>query len=368
MTQFTKSVVEPISTKQEIHTLSVANGSGLTYTFCDRTNLASKEANYFISFNLPYEFDAFPLSDELALLKPELQQLNVDNMVIVDIDGQYYNELIDGRSVNFTVPQVAGLGISAKTVVSTTYASLEKNTTDQFLGTNISFLFSDEINLPYSGTVSGGNTSRTSVQSWINPNNDSIVAVPVATSYSELNVNTDANTDQRPVVNYAVNVGQTYPTNTNQGYNYDIPVGFVALDKGYLILTHPDIVDNIPFDQGLKRFSNDPNTGPTSATTDIYFLDTSKSAARFVDIDVNYTTSIICMVMPGEFYKTTNPSYDSIRAAEEEEAGTNGMQPVFISEIALHNSKNEILAYAKLDRPLEKSYGDFVSFTIDIKS
>ena len=140
------------------------------------------------------------------------------------------------------------------------------------------------------------------------------------------------------------------------------------MDKGYLILTHPDIVDNIPFSQGFKRFSDLPNTGTTSGTTDIYFNDINDSNAKFVDIDVNYTSSIICIIMPGEFFKTANPSYDSQRALMEEAAGTYGMEPVFISEIALHNNRNEIIAFAKLDRPLEKKYSDFVSFTIDLKS
>ena len=291
-------------------------------------------------------------------------------MVIVDIDGQYYNELIDGRSVNFTVPQTSngGASISAKTVVSTTYTTLEKNTNDQFLGTNIAYLFSDDVNLPYTGTTTL--TDKSSVTSWINPDNDSIMAVPVATSYTELDLSSNVNTDQRPFsdVSYAVDVGVHYPGTSNLGYNYDIPVGFVALDKGYLVLTHPDIVNNIPFSQGVKRHSNLPNTGSTSATTDIYFSNTSTSAARFVDIDINYTTSIICIIMPKEFYKTTNPSYDTIRAAEEEAAGTNGMEPVYISEIALHNTNNEVIAFAKLDRPLKKTYSDFVSFTVDIKS
>ena len=273
-----------------------------------------------MSFNLPYEQEYFPVSDPVSLQFPELQQLNVDHIVIVDIDDQYYNELIDGRSVSFTVPQedVVGTSISAKTVVSTTYGTLQKNTTDPFLGTNISFLFSDDINLPYSGgTINGSRAGR---NSWVS-SDDSIMSVPVATSYSELNPSTDVNSDQRTLVStvdYAVDVGEDYPTNTNQGYNYDIPVGFVALDKGYLVLTHPSIVDNIPFSQGLKRFSNLPNTGVSSGTTDIYFSDTADSSARFIDIDINYTTSIICLIMPGEFYKTTNPSYDSIRAEQEE--------------------------------------------------
>lgn len=259
MSTFTKPAFNPVSTRQEIHTLVSANGSGLTYTFCDRTDLTDKRSNYFVSFNLPHEQEALATGSTTSLQSPHLQQLNVDQMVIVDIDSQFYNELIDGRSVNFTVPQQANSGttISAKTVVSTTYRNLQKFSRDQFLGTNIAYLFCDDINLPYTGTTSDGVINKATQTTW--ENTGGVTEQITATAFDELIFNSDVGTDSRPVssVNYAVNVGgQNYPTNTNTGYNYDIPVGFVALDKGYLILTHPDIVDNIPFSQGLKRFSN----------------------------------------------------------------------------------------------------------------
>ena len=83
---------------------------------------------------------------------------------------------------------------------------------------------------------------------------------------------------------------------------------------------------------------------------------------------INFTSSIVCLIMPGEFYKTTNPTYDTLRAIQEENAGTFGMEPVYISEVALHNTRGEIVAFAKLDKPIEKKYGDFLSFTVDIKA
>lgn len=368
MTQFTKPVFRPVTTRQEIHTLTSANGSGLTYTLCDRTDLSDKRANYFVSFNLPHKQSAFSLENDISLQYPELQQLNVDKIVIVDIDSSFYNELIDGRSVSFTVPQteLGDTSISAKTVVSTTYGNLKKNDRNQLLGTNISFLFCDEINAPYSGTIANGSTKRVNNISWVNTNN-SITKQIVATSYSELKTK-DINTDTRTSINYAVNVGDNYPTNTDKGYNYDIPVGFVALDKGYLVLTHPDIVDNIPFSQGIKKSDNTPNIGPTSGTSDIYFPLDTQSNVNFIDIDINYTSSIVCLIMPKEFYKTTNPTYDFTKAVKEETEGTFGMDPVYISEIALHNVRGEIIAFAKLDKPIQKKYGDFLSFTIDIKA
>ena len=287
-------------------------------------------------------------------------------MVICDIPASAYNEYIDGRSISFTVPQVSGgTEISAKTIISSTYSSLEKRQEDILLGTNVAFLFSDDINLPYSGTVANTSVNKSSINTW--DVTSSVVNKPVATSYNDLQIN-DINSDQRPFsgVNLAVPINESYPNNTNQGYNYDIPIGFASLDKGFLILTHPDIVDNIPWNLGFKKTLDTSNGGSTSATTDIYFTSTTTSVATFIDINVEFKTSVACLIMPGEFYKTTNPTWDSRKSVQEEQAGTFGMDPIYISEIALHNSKGDIIAFAKLDRPISKTYGDFLSFNVDL--
>lgn len=363
MSEFLKPVSTPVNTRQEINTLVGVNGSGLTYSLCDRTLLSDKNSNYFLSFNLPYQQDAFLLTDPLSIARPEFQQLNVDKFILCNIPSTEYNELIDGRSISFVIPQLSGTtGLSAKTLISSTYSTLEKSQEDDFLGTNVSYFFCDEINLPYSGTINNNTVSKSGNTSW--NSSVSYVKRPIATSYTDLQVQ-DVNTDQRSVINYAVSIPSGYPTNTDQGYNYDIPCGFAALDKGFFIITHPSIVNNFPFNLGQK-IDGSANIGPTSATTNIYFSSTTKSTTTFVDIDVNYKTSVICYIMPGEFYKSTNPSYDQEEAMTEEKSGTNGFDPVYISEIALHNINGDVIAYVKLDQPLEKTYSDFYAFTIDL--
>ncbi len=363
MSEFLKPVSTPVNTRQEIHTLVSVNGSGLTYTLCDRTILSDKRSNYFVSFNLPHEQEAFTTGNTLSILRPEFQQLNVDKFILCNIPSSDYNELLDGRSITFTIPQLSGTtSLSAKTLISSTYTNLEKSQQDEFLGTNISYFFCDEINLPYSGTIKNNSISKSANTSW-----NSLVSYvkrPAATSYKDLQKQ-DINTDKRPVINYSVTVPSGYPTNTDQGYNYDIPCGFAALDKGFFIITDPNIVNNFPFNFGQK-IDGSLNTGTTSATTSIYFSSTTISTSTFVDVDVNFKTSVMCYIMPGEFFKSTNPSYDQNEALIEENNGTNGYDPVYISEIALHNIKGDVIAYAKLDHPLRKTFNDFYAFTIDL--
>lgn len=360
---FYKPVTSTISTRQESSSFENVNGSGLSYTLCDRTVGNDKTTNYFMSFNLPITAAALQSGSTLALENPEIFQINVDKVVIIPIPRENYSELIDGRSITFTVPQISGTSVSAKTIVSSTYSTLQKKDSDIFLGNNIAFLFADSINKPYSGKTNGGSTSHSGHTTW---NPTSFTNRPAAVPYSDLVAGSDINTDQRPFssVNFATPVTSTYPTNTNQGYNYDIPVGYVSLDKGFLILTHPDIVNNIPWGRGFNLYSDTYNT--TSGTTNVYFSAASTSDVTFLDLAINYKTSVVCIGLPGEFYFTNNPSWDLNKNAQEFNNGTNNFDTVSVTEIGCYNRIGELVAVAKLSEPVEKNYTNLLTFNLDI--
>lgn len=365
--EYFKPVETPVSTRQEVHSLKTVNGSGLTYTLCDRTSTSSKLANYFTSFNLPHQASQMLSGGTLARVRPELFQLNVDNILISNIPKEYYNDIIDGRSVTFTVPQYSGASsastLSAKTILSTTYTISSKKQENELLGTNVAFLFCDEINKPYTGTTQKQTYSKSAVTTW-NPG-PSYINRPAAVSYNELEPE-DINSDSRPfsAVNKSVYVTEAFPTLTNQGYNYDMPIGFVALDKGWIVITNQSVINNFPWDLGQILYTNEANTGST--TTDIYFSSTTYSSAQFVDIRIDFKTSVVALVFPKEFFFTTNPSWDQEKNFQEQQNGTFGYDAVAISEIGLFNASEELIAIAKLDRPLEKQYNDLVTFTLDI--
>lgn len=363
MASFFKPVTSTISTRKEGSSFVDLNSSGLSYSLCDRTVGNDKNTNYFMSFNLPVTYSALSSGSTLALSHPETLQINVDKVVVVPIPREYYSELIDGRSVTFTVPQLSGAtGMSAKTVVSSTYSTLQKRDNDIFLGNNLAFLFCDEINLPYTGKTGSGTVSHSATTTW-NPTvfSDRPAAIP----YSDLGA-TDIFTDKRTnsSINYATPVASTYPTNTNQGYNYDIPVGYICLDKGYMILTHPKLVDNIPWSQGFEQITNAANI--LSGTSDIYFSDTTKSDVTFLNIDISYKTATICIGLPGEFYFTSNPSWDLNKNAIEFNNGTNNFDSLYITEIGLYNKNSELIAVAKLSEPVEKNFTNLLTFNLDI--
>lgn len=359
---FFKPVTSTISNRQESSALHSLSGGALSFSLCDRTVIDNKTTNYFMSFNLPIEYNSLKSGSTLALSSPELLQLNVDKIAIIPIPREQYSELIDGRSVKIVVPQNnGGVTMSGKTVVSSTYSTLQKKDNDILLGNNIAFLFSDDINLPYSGKTNGGSTNHTASTKW---NTTSFINRPPAVPYSDLVPSSDINTDQRPFgsVKFAVPVTPTYPTSTNQGYNYDVPVGFVALDKGFIVLTHPELVNNIPWALGQDLYSNVPNVA--SGTTDIYF--STASSASFTDINISYKTSVVCIGMPGEFYFTNNPSWDLNKNAQEFNNSTNNFDSIFVSEVGLYNRIGEMIAVAKLSEPLEKNFTNLLTFNLNI--
>jgi hypothetical protein len=362
---FYKPISSAVNTRQEVPSLwnlgTIAT-SAITYTLIDRT-VYSAETNYVQSFNLPYQSSAFETGSTLSLSNPSLQQLNVDKAIIVPIPRDYYDEIIDGRSITLNIPQYSGAtDMSAKTIVSSTYSSLQKKQSSPLVGDNVAFLFCDEINLPYNGTTNDGAVTHTA-SSW---NASPFTQRPAAVAYSELGA-ADINTDSRDwssVTLANTSISESYPTNTNQGYNYDIPVGFAALNKGFLIITHPDIVDNFPWGEGKELYTNNANT--SSGTTDIYIDDNSVSNLSYYSIGINYKTSVVCIALPSEFFLTNNPTWNLQANLQELQNGTNGFDSIYITEIGLYNINKELIAVAKLDRPVEKTYTSLLTFNLDI--
>lgn len=355
---FHKPVQSVISTRKETLAPVTIGSSGFTaflWTLVTRADLASWETNFTSSFNLPFERDAFSSASTLSLAYPELQQLNTESFLLGVIHPDHYSEMIDGRSVVVTVP-----GTSTP-CISSTYNVLAKSEDNALLGKNIAFLFNDSINRPYTGTTDGGSNSRAAVFSW---SASSYLDRPAAVSYQNLQA-TDIYTDQRPTatINRAVRMPFNYPTNTNQGYNYDIPVGFVALDKGFVVITHPAIVTAVTWTGGLLvRSTITSNAG--GDTTNIGWA--TGSGISFYDVDVEYKTTVVTTALPGEFYFSCNPTWDFQSNLDEYQLGSNNFTTTYVTEIGLYNRNDELIAIAKLDRPKEKGYTGVLTFSLQI--
>ena len=380
--RFTKKVDSYVALQRESSRIKSMSEEDLEFTLCDRDNLTDKKGNYFISFNLPYKSSALPTACDVSTTFPELQQLNVDQIIIVPIPTEFYSEFIDGRTITMTVP-VNGSStpnlLSGVTLISSTYTAVKplKSESSILLGDNIVFLFSDDINKPYTGKTRSeidDVIDNSTVSSW-DPTGE-YKDRPGATSYVE--IKDKYNTDQRPIsgVSYAVSVANGYPDNRD-GYNYDIPCGFAVLDKGFIIITHPQIVNSFPWTSGFtsdnQAYVDDFNI---SSKTNIHFTgssiaDVSAEGAilSFQDIDTSFKMTAVCLALPREFYISNNITWDKDKAISQinGQEGFVNYDSIFISEIGLYNAIGELIAVAKLSEPIEKTYVNAITFEINLE-
>lgn len=475
--RFTKAVSGFVQVYKDNELPSMISGDSLTLTLCNRTATTSNLGNYFVSVSLPTKEDDLPKYQSLSIFYPELQQLNVDDIILMKIPNTAYTEFIDARSIELNVP-VTGYSTSSLKLFSSTYNGAQYaekyGETSPLLGDNIAYLFCDSINLPYTGlTVDdmGVIQSHAGINSW-NPPSRNYTNRPSAVSYSEVKGSNDTiNTDRRYRINKTVfvdglyqdlrgsavgyydtnsvsgNLGfiihpanncfyagdsitidefdhslnPTYTGNCNitsietissQGpfeyapdptytgpwlrintdkafinstnneagiiyisggtyYNYDIPVGFVILDMGLVVITHKDIVGNIDWSAGyLPDGSPNPGTG-TSGTTNIYFDDYAttiygdnepRSIMNFTSLDTVFQMKATCNCLLGEFFVSNNSTWAS---------GTVGQplaedDPLSITEVGLYNELNELVGMSKFSEPIVKGALDLLTFEIDI--
>lgn len=383
--KFTKKVDSYLTLQTETNRLQTLFDDDLKFTLADRDLSSDKKGNYFISFNLPQSTDQLSTGCTVSKLFPELQQLNVDRIIICPIPASGYSEFIDGRTITLSVPQSGGTSMSdmsAVTLISSTYTSdkILKSESSPLLGDNIAFLFSDSFNRPYSGSVVnelGAVVQLASNTTW-EPNPNNFLERPSATAYSEVKRHlaiSGVSTDQRTNTSYSVAVPAGYPDNRT-GYTYDIPVGFVILDKGIAVITHQTIVNNFPWNSGFTSNNNLPYTddGQVSSKTNIYFTGVTSNAdeaaqIEYYDIDTSFKTTVVAVAMPREFFISNNPTWNraAALASINEQTGIISFDPVLVTEIGLYNELGELISIAKLDRPVEKGYTDVLTFVLDIE-
>lgn len=490
--RFTKEVSGFVYVYKDNEIPTQISGDSLTLTLCDRTDVASKLGNYFVSLNLPPRKNDFPEISSLSVFHPELLQLNVDKIILYKIPNTSYTEYIDGRSIELNVP-VTGYSTSTLKLFSSTFSgtkyALKEGETSPLLGDNIAYLFCDEINVPYSGLTiddSGIITDHSLVRSWY-PDSRNYAERPSAVSYLEVAQSNDTiNTDRRYEMNKTVFTDGLFPdyrgiglsfygirkdtytiftpapvagngfglfvdpkqnyfqvgdpvtlerfdknniynalsgncfvaeinkyTGTNlffsefpdpnyggpwdvvvvtpfapvslpftggvdlpgyiftsggTYYNYDIPVGFVVLDKGLVVITHKDIVNNIPWTQGriqgnlINTANTTTNIYFTGATTNFYGDFEPVSSLKFTSLDTVFQLRATCNCLLGEFFISNNGTWikntvDNPLAEDD---------PVAITEIGLYNELNELIAVAKFSEPVLKGASDLLTFEVDI--
>lgn len=309
-----RKLVEPSSTRittTESKLGQVTLGStALTHNVVDRTAISSDSlVNLFYSFGLPitttddYIFTGAP-STSGGFSDTALSGLAQDNIIVIGIDEAYYGEKLDGKEISITI-DVSGTGY---TMYSTFQKGLSASATQDgrtketsvesaLIGDNIAFLFSDSIK---------------------RPNND--VSKSWSTGFGYVKPFTDGKKSQFNL-----------KANTSAGLVPDEAVGIAYLDKGFIVITHPTIVNNFNLLTG------------SSATTITYNHTATK-----------VTQNILCTLNPGEFSNSNNPTYSK-------------GQNLRISEVGLHNAAGELIAIGKFNKHYVKGPNQFAAFTVKLE-
>jgi hypothetical protein len=133
---------------------------------------------------------------------------------------------------------------------------------------------------------------------------------------------------------YSVNGKERFnaTTNPNIGTIADKPIGVAYLDKGFLVITEPTIVNSY----------NSTYSGSTG------------TKITFDTIRNKISQSITCLANRGEFGISNNPTWSA------------GDTPR-ITEVGMFDSNNTLIAIGKLNKPYEKTVDDFVAFNVTIE-
>jgi hypothetical protein len=287
------------------------SGTSVSHNIVDRTDTATDPlVNLWSTFKLPIttaDDTIFTVTQSIkgGYADTSLSGVSTNTVLIIGLDHTLYGESLDGKAIKVDIETTATThtlyGAYEKTLTSTKVQDArvrDESFNSAIFGGNVTFLFSDTIQ---------------------KPNNDTTLSW--ATGYATA----------KP---YSINSKQQFNllTNTLTSTVSDTLVGIAYLDKGFVVITHPDIVDNFTTGTG----------GTATATT-----------VSFNSMVTEVTQEITCIAGRGQFTSSNNPTFDA------------GDTPR-ISEVLLMDNSNNIIAVAKSERHIEKNPQQFLALGIKI--
>ena len=307
--QLASSIISNVQRPIGYNTLNYSGGT-LTQNIINRNDYNTDVlTNLFYSFGLPINITTAEVytgatSNTGGFSDTALSNLASEKILVIGIDSSQYGETIDGKTIH----------LQLTTLLSTydIYGSYENNNTNlnqldgmisdqsihlQQFGPNRCLLFSDSIQKP----------NNNSALSW-------------STGYSL----------SKP---FSINSKKlwNFKTNTNLSLVVDKPVGIAYLDKGFIVITNPTIVNNFLIGDA------------TASATTLTFNSVTSSVSQ----------KVTCIADRNEFSVSTNQTF------------TNGDTPR-ITEIGLLDNSGNLIAIAKTNRTYYKPSDDIVVFNLTI--
>jgi len=249
-------------------------------------------------------------SEEYRPVWEKFADLRAENVIIGSVAQSNFSGSMDAQSIKVIIPSGGTMGdqytlYGATFDAEDAWTSPNNGQDETWIPTvgPVAWLFCDEVNKPYTGTVYGYETNpNSSTYSWSGH--------PVATPA------------------WAGDSG------------HDVAQGFVVLDQGLVVLTDSTITTNFGW-AGREEVS-----GGTRRIA----VFTSDSSLTFKPKTITVSQVYYCHAEPGEFNTTFNESYQKSRAFYKPDLA----YPLWITEVALLNEDDDIIAIGKFNAAVRK--------------
>jgi len=368
---------------------AAATGTSLTFTAAQRSPTNGRAfSNLYTSFSLPTTC-AQTESFASTWINNGISGLMQSDIIVVSIDSSQFGELQDGRTIKFDFPTLDNPITSNDYTIQTLYSSYyepkafssDNSLEATYFGnpmihgnvlgdpgiasTNRAFLFSD--------TIAGPTLSATNVNTATWAGGWQTGVIP--TGYP------GGATDTFRFVDTVSS------SNTPKAYaqSEDIPVGICYLDMGFMVITHPTLVNNFCYSCGTED-NTTLYEGDSSGFTNLHFTASTSAQSQYYSFEKEWVLTVNIVADSGEFYVTENQTAASAEAPYYGAGGTNtGMQfktpfgevhniwnmsdvgATYITQIGLYDDRNQLIGVVDTDRPIKKLKNTPSNFTLKMK-
>jgi hypothetical protein len=315
-------------------------------------------------YNTVYESLALELSTHKRILVMEIPQTQ-------------YGEIIDGKSLKIRLPKAGTPPISSFYEI---YGAYKNNNTEYDLGKMDNYMSEHDFSASYFG-MPAVLTDTAYESNVVLLFNDDISAPASTGSWA-------TGHDEVMQGEKCYNSTSVVKKKFFDFYN-DTPVGIAYLDKGFVVITDPTIVDTVyvhytgsshnmvttaaniitNLDGGNLDYSNSQflfwNTGITTPLVNTF--------VEYLSYNTEKSLNVVCLASANEFYRTTNDTAKVLDNATDQDFAefknpiSGNLYPIVITELGLHDQYGNLLAIVKPTEPIKKYWYDVVSFNIKIR-
>lgn len=307
-----------------------------------------------------------------------------NGVLIIEIPSTKYGEIIDGKSIKMEIPSGGTSGSSY-----TIYSAYQTND-DLFETTGLDTFLSEHSVMSHrfgsTPDLDGGATEiNSSYESNVVLLFSDDIAPPSGNTITSWATGHDEVIDGEKVYyeNAAVNKAM-YDLHDDK----DGCVGIAYLDKGFIVITDPTIVDDVYSNMisgstavvyGASGHTSlienvDDNGDIDLDDTQFLFKDEGYTATlQYLSYNTEKSLNIVCLASTDEFFRTTNSTAKELFGLEATEdyadfkTSSNNLYPISITELGLHDEDGNLLAICKPTQPVDKYWYDVVSFNIRIR-